>query len=188
MSTLAEIQEVLRKNSSAAGKASAEKFVPGSQKVYGVRMPVLNDIAKKTNGDALELAEELWASGAFEERVLAAKLLNKVANKDPGRALKLIEKFSKDISDWAVCDTLGMQSPKKINKSHSEDIFVLSEKLIHSKNPWQRRLAIVLSEWYTRDKKFHPRIKKLLAVVKNDPEYYVKKAIVWINRNFEKKR
>ncbi|MEW6470139.1 MAG: DNA alkylation repair protein [Bacteroidota bacterium] len=188
MSTLKEIQAILSKNANAAAAEACRKFVPSAQKVYGIRMPVLNGIARQVKEDHLSLAVQLWSSGAFEERVLAGKLIGRGAHKDPQRALKLIEKFSKDITDWAVCDTLGMQAPKKINKSQAKEIFAISNKLIRSKNPWQRRLALVLSEWYTRDKSFHPAIRKLMDAVKNDEEHYVKMAVKWINRNFEKRK
>ena len=185
---LSVIQSELKKLSNEKMRASFRKFVPGSQNVYGVKMPFVNELAKKYKEGGFELVQELWRAGAFEERVLAAKMLGRIAKKNPEKTISLIKQFSKDISDWAVCDTLGMQSPKPINKSHAKEIFALSNELIKSKNFWQRRLALVLSEWYTRDKVFHPQIKVLLAQVKNDDEYYVKKAIVWINRNFEKKR
>ena len=185
---LNEIRSELKKLSDEKVKGSFRKFVPGSQNVYGVKMPFVNELAKKYKEGGYALVQALWRSGAFEERVLAAKMLGRIAKKDPGKTLSLIKQFSKDISDWAVCDTLGMQSPKPINKSHAKEIFTLSNELIRSKNFWQRRLSLVLSEWYTRDRSFHPQIRTLLAQVKEDDAYYVKKAIVWINRNFEKKR
>src|SRR6185295_1416304 len=105
------------------------------------------------------LVEELWHCEHIEEKILAAKLLGKIAKKNPEKTLALIKKFSNNISDWAVCDTLGMQAPKQINKTHAKEIFSISNSLISSKNLWQRRLAIVLTEWYTRDKNFHPAIR-----------------------------
>jgi 3-methyladenine DNA glycosylase AlkD len=41
----------------------------------------------------------------------------------------------------------------------------------------------VLVEWYTRIKELHPEIKELVKTLETDEEYYVKKAIVWINKN-----
>jgi 3-methyladenine DNA glycosylase AlkD len=43
-------------------------------------------------------------------------------------------------------------------------------------------------EWYTRDSTYHARIKELIKNLNNDPEYYVKKAVQWIERNFKKDR
>ena|ERR1041385_3943266 len=188
MSDLKVIQKILIENASPEGKAAHEKFVPGLEKAYGTRAPVINALAKQYKDRDFDLVEELWQGEHIEEKILAAKLLGQIAKKNPEKTLTLIKKFSKDISDWAVCDTLGMQAPKKLNKSHAKEIFQISNALIQSKNLWQRRLALVLVEWYTRDKKFHPAIKQLVKIVENDKEYYVKKAVVWINRNFSKGR
>jgi len=188
MSDLKEIQKVLKENASPEGKAAHERFIPGLEKAYGTRAPAVNALAKQYRDRDFNLVEELWQGEHIEEKILAGKLLGQIAKKNPGKTLTLIKKFSKNISDWAVCDTLGMQAPKKINKSHAKEIFDISQSLIGSKNLWQRRLALVLVEWYTRDKSFHPAIKQLLKKVENDNEYYVKKAVVWINRNFRKGR
>jgi 3-methyladenine DNA glycosylase AlkD len=188
MTAIQEIQKVLKTKATAEGRAATAKFVPGDTKAYGVRNPVLNELAKEYKGAGFGLVTDLWKGDHIEEKLLAAKLLGKMAKKDPERTLKLILKFSKDVTDWAVCDTLAMQATKPINKSHAAEIFEISNALISSSNPWQRRLAIVLSEWYTRDKKYHPAIGKLLDEVRDDEEYYVKKAVVWIRRNFKKGR
>jgi 3-methyladenine DNA glycosylase AlkD len=188
MSALKQIQKILKENSSPEGKAAQEKFVPGLQNAYGTRMPVINELAKQFKDGGFNLVEELWNCEHIEEKILAGKILGMIAKKNPEKTLALLKFFSKDISDWAVCDTLAMQAPKKINKSHAKEIFAISNQLITSKNLWQRRFAIVLAEWYTRDKSFHPVIKQLLKKVENDNEYYVKKAVVWINRNFNKEK
>lgn len=185
---LAEIQKILNEQSSPEAAAAHNKFVPGSQaeKIYGVRTPVLNELAKQYKPGGFGLAEALWNSGALEEKILAGKLLGLVAKKDPEKALQLVTGFSKTITDWAVCDTLGMQSLKPIVKTHREQIFALAGKLNNSKNLWQRRLSLVLVEWYTRMPELHPQINRLIEALENDPEYYVKKAVVWIRKNFKK--
>jgi 3-methyladenine DNA glycosylase AlkD len=185
-SYLQEIRKTFLTYSTEVGKAAIRKFVPAAQNIYGVRMVIANELAKKFKHGGFELVVALWKSGAYEEKLLAAKILGRIAKQDPGKTLALIEKFSRDISDWAVCDTLAMQSPKPIVKTHAKEIFAISNRLIKSKNLWQRRLALVLSEWYTRDKLFHPQIRKLISIVSKDEEYYVKKAIVWIEKNFSK--
>lgn len=181
-----EIKKVLSAQSSETVKASTRKFVPAAQNVYGVKMPLVNELSKKYKEGGFELVTSLWVFGAFEERLLSAKILGRIAKQNPARTLLLIEKFSKDISDWAICDTLGMQSPKSLVKTNAKEIFAISTRLVKSKNLWQRRLALVLSEWYTRDRSFHPQIRKLLTAVRNDEEYYVKKAVTWIGKNFSK--
>ena len=183
---LKQVQKELKEHSTPEAKTAALKFVPNAEKVYGIRTPVLNLLAKKYKEGGFELVEELWKSGAFEEKLLAAKLLNVICKKDPLLSLKLVNGFSKDISDWAVCDALGMQSLKPVAKKIQKEIFDLSAKLIKSKNLWERRLSLVIVEVFTKDRLLQPAIMKRVKMLENDEEYYVRKAVVWIKRNFEK--
>src|SRR6266498_423487 len=173
---LIEIQQALRANSSERSKEFFEKMVPGKQKIYGVKTPVLNEIVKKYKPGSFDLAEELWNSGALEEKIIAIKILGKMGKTDPDRLLKLFKKFSKEIDNWAVCDGLGMQFLRGIVKTHQQEIFFLAKKLNHSKDPWQRRLSLVMVEWYTRHNDAHKEINDLVHHLENDNEYYVKKA------------
>ena len=185
---LKQIQKELKDHSTPEAKVAALKFVPNAEKVYGTRTPVLNLLAKKYKDGGFDLAKELWGSGSFEEKLLGAKLMNVICKKDPQLSLKLVAEFSKDISDWAVCDAVGMQSLKPVAKKIQKEIFDLSAKLIKSKNLWERRLSLVILEVFTKDKSLHPEIMKRVKMLENDEEYYVKKAVVWIKRNFEKGR
>jgi len=185
---LKQVQKDLREHSTPEAKAAALKFVPNADMVYGIRTPVLNLLARKYKEGGFDLVKELWSSGAFEERLLAAKLLNVICKKDPLLSLKFVDGFSKDISNWAVCDAIGMQSLKPVAKKIQKEIFDLSAKLVRSKNLWERRLSLVIIEVFTKDKTLHPEITKRVKMLESDEAYYVKKAVVWIKRNFEKGR
>jgi len=181
------IQKALIAKSNKAALAAQQNFVPGvAAKVYGVRMPVLNELAKEYKEGGFELVKELWDAGAFEEKILAVKVLGLVAKKDPARTLQLVQYFAPGIDNWALCDSMGMQGLKPILKTHREEIFALAKKYNCSENFWERRLSLVLVEWYTRFPELHPAIHKLIKPLENDPEYYVRKAVVWIKKNFEK--
>ena len=183
---LQAIQAILEEKAIPEAKAAHQKFVPGKEKIYGVRTTVLNDLAAQFKSRGFDLAEELWKAGALEEKLLAVKMLGKIAKKDPERSLKMIQLFAKSIGNWAVCDAMGMQGLKPILKTHQKEIFALAGKYNTSKDFWQRRLSLVLVEWYTRVKELHPQIKQLVKNLENDEEYYVKKAVAWIRKNFEK--
>ncbi|HSU28225.1 MAG TPA: DNA alkylation repair protein [Chitinophagaceae bacterium] len=180
------IQKELQANSIPEAKAAHKKFVPTEERIYGVRMPVLNEMAGKYKSGGFELVEELWKAGMLEERALAVKIMGKIAKKDPERALQLTQLFAKNIGNWAICDAMGMQGLKPILTSHQKEIFALAWKYNRSKDPWQRRLSLVLVEWYTRIPALQPEIKKLVKNLEHDDEYYVKKAIVWIKKNLNK--
>ena len=188
MQPLQEIQRILKVHTDPAALAAHRKFVPGAEKMYGVGMPVLNMIAKKFRKADFDLVQALWKSGSFEEKTLAAKLLGKIATKDPDKTIQLVRMFSKQIKNWVVCDALGMQGIKPLVKTHSPAIFALANELNRSNNLWQRRLSLVLVEWYTRDTTMHPQINALVKALEDDKEYYVQKAVAWINRNLLKQR
>ena len=183
---LKEIQQILKSKAIPEAKDAYKKFVPCKEKIYGVRTPVLNDLAQHYKTGGFDLIEELWNAGALEEKILAVKMLGKIAKKDPERSLQITQIFAKNIGNWAVCDAMGMQGLKPILKTHQKEIFALAWKYNSSKDFWQRRLSLVLVEWYTRDKNCYAEIKQLVKELENDEEYYVKKAIVWINKNFLK--
>jgi len=67
-----------------------------------------------------------------------------------------------------------------------KEIFLLVKKLNRSANFGQRRLSLVLVEIYARDNRFHSTISKLMKQLENDKEYYVKKAIAWLNKSINK--
>jgi 3-methyladenine DNA glycosylase AlkD len=133
MTLLKEIQQQLKSKSTEAGKLSTQKFVPNSQEVYGTRMPDINELAKQYKAGGFELVKALWVSGAYEEKVLAAKLLNKICKKDPDQAIQLVEKFSNDISDWAVCDSIGMQSLKPVASLKEKENLCFGQSVIFFK-------------------------------------------------------
>lgn len=183
---LKQIQQLLQQKSTPEALAAQKKFVPGKMKIYGVRTPVLNELSKQFKAGGYDLIKELWDAGAFEEKLLAVKILQKIAKKDAARSLQLVQYFAPGIDNWAVCDAIGMQGLQTILKTHQKEIFALAKKYNTAANFWERRLSLVLVEWYTRDKTLHTEIKKLVKPLENDEEYYVKKAAVWITKNFAK--
>lgn len=183
---LKAIQKILKEKSLPEALASHKKFVPGSKKIYGVRMPELNLLAKQFKEGGFDLVKELWKAGSLEEKTLALKLMGLIAKKDPELSLKLVQLFAKDIDNWAECDAMGMQALKPVLKTHQKEIFAIAKKYNRSANLWERRLSLVLVEYYTRDKSLLPEIDKLIKPLENDKEYYVKKAVIWIKRNIAK--
>src|SRR5262245_36728677 len=115
---LKQIQGILIKQATADAKTAHEKFVPGLEKVYGVRNPVLNKLATAYKDGGFDLVKELWEAVSLEEKILAIKMLGKIAKKDPDRSLQLVQLFAKSIGNWAVCDAIGMQGLKPILKTH----------------------------------------------------------------------
>lgn len=184
--TLTLVQAKLRAASDMDARAATARFVPTSQFVYGVRVPILNALVKACRPGGFDLAEALWRAGAFEERLLAAKLLGSVARQDPVRALEFVSTISKDLCDWAVCDTLGTQGVRPIALAQRNGIFAMSGRLTRSRRLWERRLGIVLLLNFAGIPKERAAIRRLLAPLRSDKEPYVKKALTWIDKDLSK--
>jgi len=183
---LSEIHKILRSKAREKVRMSLAKFVSSSEKVYGVKVPILNEIAKNIQNPDFNLVEELWKSRVFEEKLLATKILGRICKKDPEKTLKLIKNFAPEISDWATCDTLATQGIRKIAKLKQKEIFEFSERYVLSKNLWEKRFGLVLLMNFTKDKTAKEKIKGILEKVKNDKAYYVQKAEKWLKRELSK--
>lgn len=183
---ISEIQKRLKDNVDEEYKTFLQKLIPTGKKIYGVRMPVINEIVKEYKNEGFPLVETLWKNASHEERLIAAKILGKHAKKNPDKTFQLVFDYSQDLYDWAICDTLAMQSLKPLVEKYKKEIWQISDELITSKNEWQRRFALVSIEYYARYKKDHAAIKKQLARVKNDEPHYVRKAVSWIEREMKK--
>jgi len=182
---LLEIQKLLKSKAKKEVRASWIKFISSPEKVYGVKVPTLNEIAKNIQNPDFNLVEKLWQSGAFEEKLLATKILGRICKKNPEKTLKLIKNFAPEISDWAVCDTLATQGVRKIAGLKRKEIFEFSKRFVLSKNLWLRRFGLVLLINFVKDKKFKPSIEEILKKARGDEEYYVEKAIQWLERKLQ---
>jgi 3-methyladenine DNA glycosylase AlkD len=180
MKELKEIRKILLQH--AGESKTTREFVPTIKKFYGIKIQLLDELAKKYSYAGFKLVEKLWESEIHEEQILAAKILGRICREGPEETLKLVRKFANKISDWAVCDTLGTQGIRKIAKSKQKEIFNLSQTLIKSKNFWKRRFALVLLINFTKRTECKPKILEILGRVENDKEHYVKKAVKWVKR------
>lgn len=182
MDHLTEIRRFLRERSNDRVKVNLRKYIPTSEKVYGVCISEINKIVPKYKSGGFKLVEKLWDDECLEERILAAKILGKICNQNPELTLKLITKFANDIRDWAVCDTLATQGIRAIANIKQKEILELSRELIKSENPLKKRFGIVLLINFVGDKNLRSEIKEIIRSVENNREHYVRKALNWIKR------
>jgi hypothetical protein len=66
---LSLIQRALQEAVNDNAVAASRKFGPSAMKVYGVRMPVINNLARQHKAGGLALSKALWRSGAFLGRL-----------------------------------------------------------------------------------------------------------------------
>jgi 3-methyladenine DNA glycosylase AlkD len=182
MCDVSEVRKLLKTKANKKAKESYKKFIPTAKKIYGVYSKEFKEIVSKYKNCGFDFVEKLWEGKYLEEKILAAKILGKICNKNPELTIRLIKKFVKDIDNWAVCDVLATQGIRKIAKQKQKELFEISRKLVKSRDSWKRRFGVVLLINYKKDKTLAKDIAKIIKPLKNEKEYYVKKAIDWLKR------
>lgn len=95
-----EVVEQLRGLFTAKDRANLARFGIDAPTALGVSMANIQKLAKRLGRDHA-LAEELWATGVYEARLLCAFV------EQPERVTAAqMERWCKQFDNWAVCDTL----------------------------------------------------------------------------------
>jgi 3-methyladenine DNA glycosylase AlkD len=95
---LEEILKRLRDGAQPDAKATLERVGITARQTYGWPVPALRDLAKETGRDHT-LAQQLWATGILDARILAA-LVDEPERVTP----RQMERWARDFDSWAVCD------------------------------------------------------------------------------------
>jgi len=99
---LEEILKRLRDGAQPDARASLERFGITARQAYGWAIPALRELARETGRDHT-LAQQLWATGILDARILAALV------DEPDRVTpRQMERWARDFDSWAVCDACCM--------------------------------------------------------------------------------
>ncbi|AIE83671.1 DNA alkylation repair protein [Fimbriimonas ginsengisoli] len=186
MSDLDSIRERLRAAGTDEGRKAAQKFVPTADRTYGVRVPILNELARELDHADLEMVLDLWNSGMYEERLLAAKLLERFGRKEPDQTWRTVQRLAMDIADWATGDTLATEAVRPILKALGPEVAEAASRYVESDGEWTRRFGLVLLTHFVKDPGQQARIEAALASASVDRRTYVKKAAEWLRRDVAK--
>lgn len=148
---------------------------------YGISIPNLRRMAKKIGRDH-DLAQELWASGIHEARILASMI------DEPDKVTAdQMETWAADFDSWDVCDqccnnlfsSTGLAYPKALEWSSRPEEFVkragfvlMATQAVHDKLASDDQLA-----------QFLPIIRQAAT----DDRNFVKKAVNWALRQIGKR-
>lgn len=170
----------LKKMANPKNVAGMARFGINSKRTLGISIYDLRPLAREIGRDH-RLAQQLWASGLHEARILASYI------DDPGRVSPAqMERWVKDFDSWDVCDQvteLFARTPyarKKIREWAKRD-----EEFV------KRAAFAMIAELAWHDKaateaEFEPFFK-LIEQVATDDRNFVKKAVNWALRNIGKR-
>lgn len=167
----------LKRSGSAQYKADMAKRygIVTAAPVYGVAVGVLRAMAKRT-GYNHALAEELWATGIHDARMLAT-MIDAPADVTPAQ----MERWVKDMDNWALVDTACFHYWDR-----TPHAFAKIEKWSKAKDEFVKRAAFALLASCALHKQGTDaqllRGLELIEREAKDPRNFVKKAVNWALR------
>ena len=157
------------------------RFGINPENTYGVSIPNLRKIARET-GHNHALAQELWASGIHEARILASMIDDpKIATEEQ------LESWVKDFDSWDVCDQCCMNLFEKTGFAYRKAV-----EWSESDEEFVKRAGFVLMACLAvSDKKAdNKQFEVFLPIIRReapDNRNLVKKAVNWALRQIGKR-
>lgn len=148
----------------------------------GIRVPVVRDFAKKHAGLSLGQIQKILRSQYHEERLLAlimlVNLFEKANDKQRTEVFEFYLNNTEYINNWDLVDSSAYQIVGGHLMGKRRNILV---KLAASNSLWERRIAIMSTYRFIRNKDYKDTLKiskKLLY----DKEDLIHKAVGWMLR------
>lgn len=172
------IEQALRTMAEPGQADAIAKRVPREQ-VIGVRMRHTFDLAKANTHLDLDTVRELLRSNWYEMRMVAVSILDARARKAEPNSAERTALFDLYLSEHEHIDTWDLvdrAAPRVVGEyllDRSKDSI---HQLSRSRNPWERRSAIVACFWIIRHGSLDSPLVVLASLV-DDPEPFVQTAL-----------
>ncbi len=153
----------------------------------GIKMPVQRKIVKEFKNLNYDDIRELVGSKIHEERMIGFLILlgkyEKGDENEKENVFKFYIRNRKGINNW---DLVDISAPKIVGEHLLNRDKKLLYKFAHSKNLWERRIAILSTFTFIRAGKFENTFK-ISDILLNDDQDLIHKAVGWMLRETGKK-
>lgn len=184
-----EIRTKLRELGNKERAEFSKRYLKSPYDFYGMKIPEIRNIVKSYRNlefhSALNLFDELWASGNHEEMCAALFLLEYYVKKQPEYIWKFLLERVEKARTWDHTDEI---SAHILGEILSEDMRLMNEikPLSESRNPWLRRISIVSTYPLIKKNKIELTLRLAEKLV-YDKDIYVQKGAGWMLREVGKK-
>lgn len=148
----------------------------------GLRVPTLRSLVKKYRDLDYTEAVKLLTSEWHEERLLGVLLLVESYERGDNARKKRIHgaylKNAKRVNNWDLVDS---SAPQIVGAHLTAANVGLLVDLAKSKNLWERRIAIIATQHFIRQREFRPTLT-IAALLIDDREDLIHKAVGWMLR------
>ena len=158
----------------------------------GVNVPESRVIAKKYSYLTLEEIEKHLESKFHEERLVALLILVHKYEKEPSLRKKIFDFYlthTKNINNWDLVDLSAHKIVGRFLFDFGEvwPVYrMLLRKLAESSNLWERRISIVSTFYFIKERNIDWSIK-IAKILMNDKHDLIHKACGWMLRELGKK-
>lgn len=153
----------------------------------GVTVPVQRKVSKKYYNISIPKIQELIKSKIHEHRLVALLILvekyKKSNEEDKENLFAFYLKNTKYINNW---DLVDLSAPNIIGDFLFEGDKKVLYELAHSKNLWEKRIAIVATFDFIRKNEFQDTLT-ISEILLNDSHDLINKAVGWMLREVGKK-
>lgn len=171
-----ELREKLESLAEPEFQKFSSSLIPGVNRLLGVRLPVLRNLAREeVRGNWRELLENP-AADSYAEEVMLDGMLIALARMEPEERLKHVAAFVPRMDNWAVCDTFC--TSLKFSKKHPALVWEFIQPYLNSSRVYDVRFAVVMMLAHFMTKDYVDRVLALLDGVRHG-DYYVNMAVAW---------
>ena len=174
--TYQQLLAFLKDHADESYRVFNSRIVKSSVPMLGVRMPILQKLAKQiAKGDA-DGYFSLSHGNFFEETMLEGLVIGSL-KRPYSDLIPLIGQFVNRIENWMVCDCF-CNSLKRV-KQYPKEFWDYISFLLCSENPWHIRTGLVLMLDYFLDDEHIREVLSRCDAVTNS-HYYVQMAQAWL--------
>jgi len=156
-------------------KKFQSSLIPGEERLLGVRLPYLREIAK-------EISKEDWreylngAQDEYYEEIMLQGLVIGYVKAPPEEILSLIARFVPKINNWGVCDSFC--TGLKLAKKHPCMVWDFILPYLKSEKEFEIRFAVIMMLAHFITDEYIDVVLPCLDQVRHDG-YYVKMGVAW---------
>ncbi|SRR5579883_31528 len=157
---------------------------------WGVALPQMDVAIRETlrgvpAQELTDLSARLWREPVWDMKIAAARILAQKAVPPSERVWRFVRARMPDLDGWAVADNLANVGSRCLLADESRLDAV--EAWTKSSHLWTRRAALVFTLPWTKDGRDPERMLGWAAVLADDPEWFIQKAIGWWLRELSKR-
>ncbi len=190
---LTELRKEINKHSNPDKAKFLQRFFKTGKGEYaegdkflGIVVPIQRQVAKKFQTLSFTDLQKLITSGYHEERLIALLILVERFKKADEEEKEKIVKFyldnRKGINNW---DLVDLSAPKILGVYLLDKDRKILYKFAKSDNLWEKRIAVLTTLTFIKNKDFNDALK-IYEIVVNDDHDLIHKAVGWMLRELGK--